>query len=98
MFNKIKDLKNLRDQANQMKTMLAEETVNAEAIHGKVNIVMDGNQEVLSVEIDPELLTPDKKEELEKGIKDATNDAVKKAQRVMAQKMQSMGGLNIPGM
>lgn len=98
MFNKIKDLKNLKDQASQMKTMLAEETINANAVHDKVNIIMDGNQEVLNVEIDQELLTPDKKEDLEKGIKNATNDAVKKAQRVMAQKMQSMGGLNIPGM
>ncbi len=98
MFNKIKQFKDLRDQANQMKQMLAQETVNAQAAHGQVNMVMDGNQEVLALEIDPELLHHDKKEELEKAIKEVTNEAIKKAQRVMAQKMQSMGGLNMPGL
>ncbi len=98
MFNKIKDLKNLRDQAKQMKEMLAEETVKADSHHGKINIVMDGNMEILSVDIDPELLTDDKKEDLEQAIKDCSNSAIKKAQQVMAQKMQSMGGLNLPGM
>lgn len=96
MFNKIKDLKNLRDQANQVKSMLSEETVHADAVGGKIQLVMDGNQTVLSVEIDPELLSPEHKEKLETGIREATNDAVKKAQRVMAQKLQGMGGL--PGL
>jgi len=38
------------------------------------------------------------KAKLETGVKEATNDAIKKAQKVMAQKMQDMGGLNIPGL
>ncbi len=92
MFDKIKDLKDMRDQANQIKSMLKEETVHADAAGGKVNMVMDGNQEVLSVEIDQEMLTPDKKEDLEKAMREVTNDAVKKAQRLMAQKLQGMGG------
>jgi DNA-binding YbaB/EbfC family protein len=98
MFDKIKELKNLRDQAKQVKETLAQETVQAEAHHGQVSIIMDGNMEVKSTEINSDLLHPDKKEDLEKAIKEATNDAVKKAQRVMAQKMQSMGGLNLPGL
>jgi nucleoid-associated protein EbfC len=98
MFNKIKQLKDLRDQANTMKQALAQETVSAEADHGRVSLVMDGNQEVLAVSIAPELLQPEKKEEVEKAVKEAANDAVKKSQRAMAQKIQGMGGLNLPGM
>jgi len=98
MFNKIKDLKNLRDQANQMKQMLAQESVTAESVHGKIKVIMDGNQELLSIDIDPELLSAENKQKLENGIKEVISDAIKKAQRVMAQKMQSMGGLNMPGM
>ncbi|MFZ6035781.1 MAG: YbaB/EbfC family nucleoid-associated protein [Patescibacteria group bacterium] len=98
MFNKIKDLKHLRDQAQQIKTALREETVHADAAHGSVQMVMDGNQEVLSVEIAEELLTADRKADLEQAVREVTNDAIKKAQRVMAHKMQSMGGLNMPGM
>lgn len=98
MFDKIKKLKNLRDQAKQVKETLAQETVSADAHHGQVSIVMDGNMEVLSAEINPDLLHPDKKEDLEKAVKEAANEAVKKAQRVMAQKLQGMGGLNLPGL
>ncbi|MDP2684121.1 MAG: YbaB/EbfC family nucleoid-associated protein [bacterium] len=98
MFNKIKDLKNLRDQASQMKQMLAQESVSVDAIHGKITLVMDGNQEILSIDINPELLSPDNKEKLEQGIKEVMGDAIKKVQRLMAQKMQSMGGLDLPGM
>lgn len=97
MFEKIKQLKELRDQAQAMKKALAEETVQADSAHGRIGIVMDGNQEVMAVSIDPDLLTPEKKEEVEKGVKEAVNDAVKKSQRAMAQKVQSMGGLNMPG-
>lgn len=98
MFNKIKELKNLRDQAKKIKTSLAEETVHAESLGGKINIIMDGNMEILTVEINPELLQSDQKETLENGIKEASNSAVKKAQQAMAKKMQGMNGLNIPGM
>ncbi|MFA6098764.1 MAG: YbaB/EbfC family nucleoid-associated protein [Patescibacteria group bacterium] len=98
MFNKIKQFKELRDQATEMKKMLAQETVHADAAHGKINVVMDGNMEILSVEINPELLSVEKKENLESAVRDSVNEAVKKAQRVMAQKIQSMGGLNMPGL
>jgi len=96
MFDKIKQIKELREQANTMKQALAQETVQGEAHHGQIAIVMDGNQEVLSVEIAPELLDSDKKEDLQEYIKEAINDAIKKVQRVMAQKMQGLGGLNMP--
>lgn len=97
MFEKIKQLKNLRDNAKQMKDALAEEVVNASTASGKVNLVMNGNQEVLAFEIDPSLLVPEKKEELENALKEAVNDCIKKVQRLMAEKIQA-GGFNIPGL
>ncbi|MFA6553202.1 MAG: YbaB/EbfC family nucleoid-associated protein [Patescibacteria group bacterium] len=98
MFDKIKQLKELRDQAKQMKEMLSQESVVGEGGSGKVTIVMDGNQEVLSASVDPSLFQTESKEKLEQYIREATNDAIKKVQRVMAQKMQSMPGFNLPGM
>jgi len=98
MFDKLKQLKQMRDQAQQVRQMLAQETIEAEAAHGKLKIIMDGNMETKSVEVNPELMQTDKKEELEKAIQEANNEAIKKTQRVMAQKMQQIGGLNIPGM
>ena len=97
MFNKLKQFKDLRDQAKQMQNMLAQESAEGSADWGKVKIKINGNQEILEVQIDPELLSADNKEKLQAAIKEATNDAIKKVQRIMADKMKS-SGFNLPGM
>ena len=88
----------LREQAKLIKAALAQERVSADALSGLIKIEMDGNQELLSLVIDPQLMTPDNKPRLEIGIQEATNSAIKKSQQLMASKMQSMTGLNIPGL
>ena len=98
MFSKLKQVKELRDQAKKIQNTLADETVEATAAWGKVKMVMNGNQEVLSVTIDPELVVAEKKDTLEKAIKEVTNDSIKKVQKVMAQKVQKMGGLSNLGL
>lgn len=98
MFNKIKHLKDLKNQAKQLQSVLAEETAEGSASFGKVKIEINGNQEILKVNIDPELLSVDKKEKTENAIKDATNEAIKKIQRQAAMKMQQSGDFNFPGM
>ncbi len=87
MFNKLKQFKDLRDQAKPMQSALATEKVTAEK--NGVIIEMNGNMEVLSIKITKDL----SKEEMANTCKDVVNDAVKKTQRLMAQKMQDMGGL-----
>ena len=80
-----------------MQTMLAQESTEAEAAWGKVKVRINGNQEILDIQIDPELLTVDNKEKLQNAIKDATNDAIKKVQRIMADKVRQ-SGINLPGL
>lgn len=96
MFNKIKAIQELKTQANQIKKVLAEEKIEGSGNWGKIKITMDGNQEVLSVKIADEIIGD--KSKLESGIKEAVNDTIKKAQRVMAQKMSQMGGIDLPGL
>lgn len=96
MFNKLKQFKDLRNQAKTIQNTLSGEKVEGTAAWGKVKIVMDGNQSVQSVAIDPSLLT--EKTKLEEAVKEAVNDAVKKSQRVMAEKVKGMGGLKMPGL
>lgn len=99
MFEKLKQFKDIRDQAKQLQDMLGKESITADAASGKVVLTMDGNLGITAISIDPELLSPDKKEKLQTAIKEAHADALKKMQRVMAMKMKEMGGLpNIPGL
>lgn len=98
MFNKLKQVKDLRDKAKTLQGTLAEEKVEGTAAWGKVKVQMDGNQSVLGVEIDPELLTESEQKKLQDAIKEAFNDATKKAQRRMVEKMKESGDLNMPGL
>jgi len=99
MFNKLKQFKDLRDQAKEWQTKLAEESVTIQAAGGKVVMTMDGNLAMTGLAIDDELLSVENKERLQNGIKEAHKDALKKMQQIMAMKMKEMGGLpNIPGL
>lgn len=90
MFNKLKQFKDLRSQAKTMQNALAQETVTEE--RDGVKVVLNGNMEVLELRLNPELL----KERQEETLKTCFNDALKRAQKLMAKKLQEMGG--IPGM
>lgn len=99
MFQKLKQFKDIRDQAKQLQDMLGKESVNVTSVSGKISLTMDGNLSITALVIDDELLSPDKKEKLQSGIKEAHSEALKKMQRIMAMKMKEMGGLpNIPGL
>lgn len=87
MFNKLKQFKDLRNQAKTLQNALAAETVTVEK--NGVILTMNGNMEVTSISISGEL----DKEKLSGVMADIFNEAVKKTQRIMAQKMQEMGGL-----
>lgn len=93
MFSKLKQIKDMRQQAKSIQSTLSGEHVEATAGWGKVKVAMNGNQEVEGVQIDPELLKPEKKSELEGAVKEAVNDAVKKVQKIMATKIRQQGGL-----
>lgn len=90
MFNKLKQLKDLRDQAKTMQSMLAQESVTIE--RSGITVIMNGNLEITSITIKETL----DNEKLAREMKEAVNDAVKKIQRIMATKMQQMGGF--PGL
>ena len=53
LFDKIKDVNEMRKQAKQIELTLAAEQVTGSSSGGKIKITMDGNQKVLSVEVDP---------------------------------------------
>ena len=96
MFNKLKQFNDLKKQADVLKNALATEIVEVE--NKAVKITMDGNQDIKSLEIKSEFIQTDKKSELEKELKNAFADCIKKVQRKMAMKMQSMGGFDLPGL
>ncbi len=93
MFSKIKAVKDMRDQAKQMQSAMEEVVVEGSGAWGKVKTRMNGNQRILDVQIDDEMLKDRAK--LQDAVKDAVNDAVKKLHAQMATKIKDMGGLDM---
>lgn len=81
MFKNLKDLHQLQSRAKEIQKNLAQETIQAEE-HG-IKITMTGSQEVVSVELNAEL----SKQDQEKYLAQAFNQAVKKVQSLMARQM-----------
>lgn len=88
---------------NETKERLKNITVAGEAGNGAVKVVVTGNREVQSLEVDPSLLQTDKKEELEDLLITALNRALKNAENTWETEMKDvaggmLGGMGLPGM
>lgn len=90
MFNKIKQIKDMRDQSKIMKAMLDEVVIVGQGMGGKVMITVNGSHETLGVKIDEDL----DRSKIEAGVKDALNDVNSKLQVELMKKMKEMGGLD----
>lgn len=93
MFSKIKAIKNLRDQAKQMQSVMNEVTAEGSAAWGKVKVTLNGNQQVLDVQMEEEVLA--NRAKAQDAVKEAFNDAMKKLHVQMAGKLKDMGGLDM---
>ena len=71
----------------------------ASAGGGAVKVVMNGQQQIQSVKIAPEVVNPEDVEMLEDMVLSAVKEAQVMAQDAAAKKMSGLtGGLNIPGL
>ena len=90
--------KKIEDAQSQLSDMIVE----SESGGGMVSVKVNGKQEVLELNIDPDAMNEDK-EMLEDLIISAINKAISKAQQDSQDKMNSitggmMGGMKIPGL
>jgi len=96
MFDKMKQLMDMKKQADRIKKELDAITVDINEVKG-IEVQITGSQAFRSITIDPELLKSENKARLEKDLLRSVNAAVKKSQNTAAQKMASSMP-NLPGM
>ena len=98
LFGQAKDMYRLQKQAKQIKEELKNLHIEAE-VDG-ITIIINGEQEVQSVEISAEMLKSENHIKLQNTLKTVFNKAIKKAQEIAAERMRGMMGdmgLNLPG-
>lgn len=89
MFDKMKQLMEMKKQADKIKKELDASSVEVNEVNG-ITMVMTGSQSVRSVNIDETLLNSNNKKKIESDLVRSFNAAVKKSQKVAAQKMQAV--------
>jgi DNA-binding YbaB/EbfC family protein len=95
---------NLLKQAQQFQTKMAklqeeleDRTVEASAGGGMVSVVVNGRQELVSINIEPEVINSDDKEMLQDLVLAAVNDGLSKAKEMVNEEMGKLTrGLNLP--
>jgi hypothetical protein len=94
--NLMKQAQQLQANLQKAQEELASLEVTGEAGAGLVTVVMTGRHDVRRVSIDPSLLSEDR-EMLEDLVAAAVNDAVRKVERTMQERMSGLaGGLGLP--
>jgi DNA-binding YbaB/EbfC family protein len=89
----------LQAQLLKAQEELAILTVEGSSGGGAVKVIMNGQQQVQSVKIAPEVVNPQEVEMLEDLVLSAVTDASAKAQEAASKKMGGLtGGLKIPGL
>lgn len=102
----MKDMEGILRQAQQVQERIARvqeelagKTVEASAGGGMVTVVVNGRQEVVSVRIEEEVVSPDDVGLLQDLVAGAVNEAISRSRKMMADEMAKVtGGLNLPGL
>ncbi|MCX5885944.1 MAG: YbaB/EbfC family nucleoid-associated protein [Proteobacteria bacterium] len=95
----MKQAQKIQAEMARVQDELSRKTVEASAGGGMVTVVANGKQEIISVKIEPEVVTSGDIEMIQDLVLAAVNEALKKSQEMTTEEMRKItGGLNIPGL
>lgn len=83
----------MQEEAMRAQQEVEESEVEGVASNGLVKVVMNGNKDLVSLKINPEMVDPEDVEMLEDLIVVAFNDASQKIESIKKEKMGKFGGL-----
>src|ERR1043165_7819962 len=97
------NVQHLMKQAQQMQEKLQKQMealdVDATAGGGMVSVKMNGQKQLLSIQLDPEVLSSGDKDMLQDLIVAAVNEGIRKVDEAMQEQLGGLtGGLKIPGL
>jgi hypothetical protein len=100
MGNMLKQAQKLQSKMLKMQEEVANETVEASAGGGMIRVVANGRQQILSIEIEKEVVNPEEVEMLQELVMAAINEALDKSQKMVSERMSKLvpGAGSIPGL
>ena len=97
--NMMKQVQDIQGRINSMQGKLAEKTVETSSGGGMVTVTANGKQEIISINISPEIIDPSDISMLQDLITAAVNTALKSSKDMMQEELSKItGGIKIPGL
>ena len=92
-------MKQAQQMQERLQKQMADMKIEASAGGGMVTVVVSGHKQLLSLKLDPEVVSKDDVEMLQDLIVAAMNDAHRKVDEALAGQIKGMtGGLGLPGL
>ncbi|MDP2944953.1 MAG: YbaB/EbfC family nucleoid-associated protein [Atribacterota bacterium] len=89
----------MQKKMEEMKEELAQKEVRVSSGGGIIEIVINGQQEIKEIKIEPDVIDVNEKEMLEDLILAAVNESIRQSKELAAQEMSKLtGGMNVPGL
>ena len=99
MGNMMKQAQKLQAKMAKLQEELSEKMVETSSGGGMIKVIANGKQQIISIQIEKEVVDPEDVEMLQDLILAAVNDALAKSQEMVSGEMGKLtGGLNIPGL
>jgi hypothetical protein len=99
MTNLLKQAQKVQAEMARLQEELKDRVVEGTSGGGMVTAMVNGQQEVVAIKIDPEVARGEEVEMLEDLVVAAVNQAMKKSRELLQEEMKKItGGLNIPGL
>lgn len=104
MQNMLKQVQKMQAEMQRVQEELVNLTVTEEAGGGVIKATANGNKEIISISIDPQVISKEDKEILEDLVVAAVNKAINSAVRLAEEELSKVTkgmlppGMNIPGL
>jgi DNA-binding YbaB/EbfC family protein len=96
--NIMKEAQKLQQQMAELQAEVGKKKVEATAGGGMVTVEANGQQEIVSIKIDREVINPDDAQMLEDLVVAACNEALRKSKEMVQAEMSKLtAGLKLPG-
>ena len=101
LMKALEQVQKMQDEVSRVQESLGTVTASAEAGGGMVKVTANGNQEIVSIKLEKEVIDPNEQEMLEDLIVAASNRALSKAKELAEEKVSTVTNTympNIPGL
>ncbi|HOF03592.1 MAG TPA: YbaB/EbfC family nucleoid-associated protein [Atribacterota bacterium] len=100
------DMRFLMKQAQEMqkkmeaiKEQLSHKELKVSSGGGMVELLINGQQEIKEIHINPDIIDPEDKEMLEDLVQAAVNEGIRQSKEMVNEEMKKLtGGINLPGL